>query len=162
MRDGPPPQLTTRGDQIREALRHTATLLPAQGPITAFVHHNPLHAFEDLPFEEAVQRAREELGYEAFLPADRYRKALADDRIRESDLEQIAQEELRENANAPVTGEICASDLLIVLLRNPIPTVGRRLVRWLMEEGDAGRKLREDLPVAARHRLLNGHKGRNA
>ncbi len=37
-----------------EAVEKIAHLLPAQGPIGVFIHHNTLHAFEHLPFEEAV------------------------------------------------------------------------------------------------------------
>ena len=42
---------------LKEAIEHAAHLLPAQGPITRFIHHNTLHAFEDLPFADAVKKA---------------------------------------------------------------------------------------------------------
>jgi hypothetical protein len=52
-----------------------AHLLPAQGPISIFIHHNTLHAFEHLPFEEAVEHAARRLGrlFEPFLSESRYR-----------------------------------------------------------------------------------------
>ena len=44
---------------IQSALDSATHLLPAQGPITVFIHHNTLHAFEDRPFREAVLAGRE-------------------------------------------------------------------------------------------------------
>jgi alpha-beta hydrolase superfamily lysophospholipase len=37
--------------RVIDSLAH---LLPAQGPISIFIHHNTLHALEHLPFEDAV------------------------------------------------------------------------------------------------------------
>lgn len=50
-----------------------AHLLPSQGPIGVFIHHNTLHAFQHLPFEEAVVEASKKFGAEPFLTEARYR-----------------------------------------------------------------------------------------
>ncbi|MDA1053740.1 MAG: Na-translocating system protein MpsB [Planctomycetota bacterium] len=44
-----------RFEHLQHTIDHAAHLLPSQGPITVFVHHNTLHAFEDLPFEEGLR-----------------------------------------------------------------------------------------------------------
>ncbi len=36
------------------AIEHASHLLPTQGPIRVFVHHNTLHAFEHYKFWEGV------------------------------------------------------------------------------------------------------------
>ena len=66
-----------RVEQLHHALEHAAHVLPIQGPIGVFVHHNTLHAFEQLPFEEAVVRAAQLFGAEPYMSEADYRAELA-------------------------------------------------------------------------------------
>src|SRR4029450_7983574 len=79
-------------------------VLPAQVPISIFIHHNPLHAFEHLPFEEAVERAAVQLGREPFLAEARYRDKLASGRILVSDVEALRREQLGVRGEHDVAG----------------------------------------------------------
>ncbi len=67
-------------------LSRAARLLPAQGPIGRFVHHNTLHAFEALPFEDAVLAAARLHGAEPFLSEKAFRRELGVGRITHTDL----------------------------------------------------------------------------
>ena len=67
-----PRQIPVFTARLRYAVEHAAHLLPAQGPITVFIHHNTLHAFEELPFEDAVKRGAEVFGCQPYLSEDRF------------------------------------------------------------------------------------------
>src|SRR5437899_4342713 len=83
---------------LRKVIEHAAHLLPAQGPITVFIHHNTLHAFEELPFFEAVESGAKVFGCQPYLSEDRYREALLRGRIRFSDLQEVLDLELGSGA----------------------------------------------------------------
>jgi hypothetical protein len=68
-------------DKLRQAVEHAAHYLPMQGPIGVFVHHNTLHAFQDLPFEQAVIQASQLFGAEPYMTEAAYRAELARGRI---------------------------------------------------------------------------------
>src|SRR6266542_1196968 len=87
---------------LKEVIDHAAHLLPAQGPITVFIHHNTLHAFEDLPFTDAVKKAAKIFGCQPYLTEDRYREKLGHGRIRFADLQAVLQEDLGPRADAKV------------------------------------------------------------
>jgi hypothetical protein len=88
-REQPVPGQEAESDllRLRQAIDHAADLLPAQGPVTVFIHHNTLHAFEHLPFTEVVKRAARVFGCQPYLSEDRYRQEMGRGRIRFADLE---------------------------------------------------------------------------
>ena len=76
-------------DQLRHAVEHAAHLLPTQGPIGVFIHHNTLHAFEHLPFEQAVVAAARIFDAEPYLTEDAFRHELGRGRIRGEDIDAV-------------------------------------------------------------------------
>jgi uncharacterized protein YbcC (UPF0753/DUF2309 family) len=56
-------------------------------PMTGFIHHNPLHGFESMHFEEAVLKAQSIFHSRPFLPRERYRKFMAEGKIEREDLD---------------------------------------------------------------------------
>lgn len=84
---------SSRLDRLRGAVVRRAHLLPRQGPIGVFVHHNTLHAFEHLPFEEAVRQAAQLFGAEPYMSEASYRAELARGRIQFVDVDAVLDRE---------------------------------------------------------------------
>jgi uncharacterized protein len=96
------PSLEARSERehkIHHAVEHAAHLLPSQGPITVFVHHNTLHAYEDLSFDEGVKAGSRTFGCQPYLPEDRYRAYLEQGRIRQDDLSAVLIDDLDDSAD---------------------------------------------------------------
>lgn len=127
-----------------------ARVLPAQGPISIFIHHNTLHAFEDLPFEDAVERAAARLGTEPFLSESRYREKLAAGRILPADVQALLQAHLGERGTEHVAGVGSRLDLWRAVVLHGIPSAAGRELTWILDETDALSRFRTDLPAAAR------------
>jgi hypothetical protein len=143
-----------RVERLRSALEAAAELLPSQGPLTAFVHHNPLHAFEHLPFEQAVVEAAPVFGAEPYLDEDGYRAELRAGRIRDEDLVAVVEAAHRGAAEASIAGLASRADLCLLLLRYGVPERSGPALRWALAETDALRAFRADLDEATRARLL--------
>ncbi|MBL7847508.1 MAG: DUF2309 domain-containing protein [Cyclobacteriaceae bacterium] len=63
--------------------------LPAQAPLKDFIHHNTLHAFQNLKFHEAVRKASQILGYRVSLSLHEFRAMYHSGRIREDVLDRV-------------------------------------------------------------------------
>lgn len=126
-----------RLEHLRHAIEHAAHLLPTQGPITVFVHHNTLHAFEHLPFEEAVKRGAEAYGCQPYLSEERYRSELARERILPADLSAVLMEDLGETAEMLIGFMGTRFHLRLAMLDNSLQTGPDAEIRWLISETDA-------------------------
>lgn len=140
-------------ERLRRTIDHVAHLLPAQGPISVFIHHNTLHAFEDLHFDEALQRGAQLFGNEPYLPESEFREALMQGRIRSTELEQVLREDLGEQADAVVAGLAQRFQLRFAMLQYPVWSGSSDEMRWLIEETDSLRRLRPEASAANRLRI---------
>ena len=96
------PEQETEIASLSHVIEHAAHLLPSQGPITAFVHHNTLHAFEDLEFCDAVVQGAKVFGCHPYLPETRYRSKVAKGRIRPADIEAVLLDDLGDQVHAAI------------------------------------------------------------
>jgi uncharacterized protein len=140
--------------ELASMIEHAAHFLPAQGPITVFVHHNTLHAFEDLPFEEAVKKGASTFGCQPYLPEHRYREEMSRDRIRSEDLAAVLIDDLGDRADDLLGFLGTRFHLRLAMLEHPLligPTVE---LQWLVAETDALNHFRDEAQMPVRKNVI--------
>lgn len=130
--------------KLQHAIEHASHLLPAQGPINVFIHHNTLHAFENLHFDEAVQTGGRIFGCRPYLPEERYRTELARGRILPSDLTDVLREDLGNRGHEPILGSITRFQLRLAMLQHTLLLVPDAELRWFVAVTDALKQFRQD------------------
>ena len=139
---------------LQETIEQAAHLLPSQGPITVFIHHNTLHAFEELPFDEAVQKGARLFGCQPYLTEDRYREELVRGRIRFTDLREVLREDLKQAADEKVLDLCTRLELRLAMLLYPLRSGPVEELRWHVAETDALRRIRREAASAVREQLI--------
>ena len=90
--------------KVRSMVHVAGKAVPFFWPMRAFIHHNPLHGFEDLPFGEAAQKGSQLFHGRSFLPRKTYQEYLEEGRIDRHKLQDLIdefvdQEEVPENVD---------------------------------------------------------------
>ncbi len=132
------------------------TICPRRHRWEVFVHHNTLHAFQSLPFFEALSVAGRRLRARMFLPERTYRDALHRGRIGDADLRAVlaSAEAVARPSDWPQRVP-SPETLAFLTMRHGLHETSAAGVHFLLSETDAGHRLRPDLPESARKRLLS-------
>ena len=128
----------SRLDRLRCAVEHAAHLLPMQGPIGVFVHHNTLHAFEHLPFEEAVIQAAQLFGAEPYMSEAAYRAELARGRIQLVDVDAVLDRE----PDSFIFARLNRSSLRRAMITPGVREFDAATIVWRTEQGDLAKDFR--------------------
>lgn len=144
---------------ISEMLQCAARLLPAQGPIEVFVHHNTLHALEHLPFHEAVRQGWEIYGAEPYVSERRFREMLTGGRITREDIEAVLDDDLDSQQEGvfglyPELGDRVS--LRREMMRHESYRGDMAQLHWVIAETDALERFRNDIDPEVRTRSLGG------
>ncbi len=141
---------------LQHAVERAAHLLPSQGPIEVFVHHNTLHAFEHCSFHEAVQAGAARFGGNPYLSEQQYRELLRDGRINNGDLQAVIHEDLEGRELEPIDGLGTRAEIRMAMLRHPLQIGPDAELRWVVAESDALERFRPETPAVSRERILEG------
>lgn len=90
------PDIESRRMELRGVVRLAGEVIAQYWPMRTFVHHNPLHSLEYLPFEEAVRRGEQFMGGNGYLPSRLYRAYLRSGRIRPRHLDEALKPLVRD------------------------------------------------------------------
>ena len=72
--------------QVLSAIALASESVSTFWPMRTFIHHNPLHGLEHLPFDTAVRKAQNLTGGRGYLTNEEYRRLLASGQIKADDL----------------------------------------------------------------------------
>lgn len=72
--------------KIRSMVTVAGEVLPFFWPMRNFIHHNPLHGLEHLPFEQAIAEATRLFHARGWLPRKDYQRMLAEGSIERADI----------------------------------------------------------------------------
>lgn len=149
--------LDKRG-QIIAALNHLDHVLPGQGPIHEFVHHNTIHGFQHLPFEKALAEVEELTGIYGYLPESQNRNLFQQGRINNDDLLAALAHDPELHADQVVYQSnglnITRKDIYRVALLYELGAITTSQLKWQIEELNALNKFQTDVPSQIRNQIL--------
>lgn len=156
------PSLATTGDAalclVKESLEHLQHRLPAQAPLRDFVHHNTLHAFQHLPFADALSAAARLTGARPWLAEERCHEFYHQGRVTAADLDAALRQlpECRAGDRLYASGpyELTRGEVLRAMLVHPSANTSLARLRWQVDEAGAGERLAADLDPVVRDRFL--------
>lgn len=147
--------MTSSHHALEDAIEHAAHLVPSQGPIEVFVHHNTLHAFEDLSFAEALKKGAADYQCECYLSEDRYREELQQGRILREDLTAVLSDDLRDEADVLIGGLGPRFHLRLAMLEHPLLSGPDAELHWQVSETRALGRFRREATSATRLHWIN-------
>jgi uncharacterized protein len=122
-------------------------------PMRTFIHHNPLHGFEHLPFDTAIRKARGLIGGRGYLTNDEYRRLFASGQITAYDLER-AIERLAPGCDPVIAGarRIAPLEVYFIHIAFGIDALEPPAFRARVRNEQALRRLCPDIPSYGRAR----------
>lgn len=143
-----------RCEQLRKFIGTASALLPAQGPITAFVFLNTLQALEHLPFHDGLREGARLFGCQPYLSEDRYRAKYQRGRIQRDDLIAALHELPGNGSDDSIAGLTTRRDLRLAMLEFPLRHGPDEELRWFIAETSALTRMRDETPAPVREQFL--------
>lgn len=138
---------------------HLDHILPGQAPLRHFVHHNTLHGFQHLPFEEALASAWHRTGKYPYWSDDTFRLMYRKGRIDDSGLRQtLAQQRPDDETSVVLTldgRDISRNDIHHICMIAGIRTMSATELDWHLAEPQALQQFAPTVGSAARKQIVD-------
>ncbi|MCX7068738.1 MAG: DUF2309 domain-containing protein [Methylococcales bacterium] len=139
-------------DLILSALAHINHILPAQAPLQDFVHHNTLHGYQQLSFEQAIAENEAVTGIKGYLPESNYRQFYAQGRINDHDiaaaLARYSELDAEKILCSAASKDISKQAILTTALLADLSAISVSQLTWQIEELHALNSVQIDVPEA--------------
>ncbi len=113
--------------QLKTLIRLASESISYYWPMRTFVHHNPLHGLESLPFGAAVAKAQQSRGGQGYLPNQRFREYFRSERILPRHLDAVLKARARSEQIKLGGREITHLDVLRACMISDSAPVHERL-----------------------------------
>ncbi len=157
-------------DELLHAIEHFAHVLPAQATIRDFVHHNTLHGFEHLKFQDALKTAHKLTGAYGYWPQEKFRECYLKGRIVDRDINTILSKDPDLNADdvifscsddSGLGNSVKRQDVYRIASLFPLKKISSCQLKWQSEESHAFDRIQQDVPENIRKSLLDCIKSDN-
>ena len=146
-------------EHVRHLVEEACEPVAQFWPMKRFVHHNPIHGLEHLPFDEAVRDAERLLGGRGYLPNREYRQFYQMGRI---SAPSVAAALERRGPTDPTAARIAiggrhieSSDVWRAQLLFGMEALEPLLLAWTLGASGAVRRFQDDLPAESRRCILD-------
>ena len=144
---------------LRHQIEEASEPIAQFWPMKSFVHHNPIHGLEHLPFDAAVREAKRLLGAEGYLANHEYRQLYREGRITEEGVRRALQR-VRPDLNLEAVIEVESHQIrsfavLRLHLVFGLNALDPRLAAWTFGPAGETRRFQKELAVELRQRIVS-------
>ncbi len=145
-------------DLLRQTVAQASEPIPPFWPMQVMVAQNPLHGFEYLPFDQAVQKGKQLLGGNGYLPNEEYRRFYRAGRITRDSLNRaLARMGPRQDTQQAITvgsRRITVDEVWHGHVVFGFEALEPALLQWELGGDGATKRFRHDLSDESRQRII--------